>query len=173
MTSPSITTLKCPVRVLIRTSPAQLGKIHPSLFQADSHLIKRLCAQLSSNEETTEIHHLITKLSNRRGSECEEIVFDYGVPADEYQPAVVAFNVKVAGSTLTIQQLCSPLLRRKVNERVEIWRKINLKNGFAFPSQTDVRKNQYVSHRGLSPPTTQADVSKATTQTESTKMRKL
>jgi hypothetical protein len=108
--------------------------------QADIQLIEQLCVQLFSNNDAAKIHQLITKISDQEGSERVEIVFDYGVPADERQPEVVAFNVKVDGSTLTVQQLFNPRITPEVNRRVEIWRTLNVKNGIGFPSRTDVRK---------------------------------
>jgi hypothetical protein len=102
--------------------------------QADIQLIEQLCVQLFSNNDAAKIHQLITKISDQEGSERVEIVFDYGVPADERQPEVVAFNVKVDGSTF------NPRITPEVNRRVEIWRTLNVKNGIGFPSRTDVRK---------------------------------
>ena len=133
-------TLRCPIRVLIRTRPAQLQKIHPSVDDADTRLIEKLCVQLSGNTDTTEIRHLITKISDEKGSERVDIVFDYGVPTSECRPQVMAFKVKFNGLVLIIEQLYNPQIEPKVNKTVEWWRAINLKHSISFPSQTDVQK---------------------------------
>jgi len=140
MASPSTDLSRRPVRVLIRTRPAQLRKIHPSVDQADAKLIEKLCVELSGSVDTTNIFHLITKISDRKRSERVDIVFDYGVPLDARQPQVKAFDVKVADSRLTITELFNPAIQPKVNETVEWWRAINLKHGINFPSRTDVRR---------------------------------
>ncbi len=52
-----------PARRLIRTRPAELQKIEPSLYKADSMLIDKLCAELSITD-TTKVAHLITKVAD-------------------------------------------------------------------------------------------------------------
>ena len=47
-----LTSIKPPIRVLIRTRLAHLQKIHPSLDQADTELIKKLCDKLSITDKT-------------------------------------------------------------------------------------------------------------------------
>ena len=132
-----------PVRVLIRTRPAQLQKIHPSLDQADTKLIEKLCVELSITDKT-KINHLITTTSDEKKNlkERVDIVFDYGVPTNECQPQVVAYSVKVDGSLLTIKQLFHPQIKPKVNQTVEVWRTTNSKYGYNFPSRTDVRRRR-------------------------------
>ena len=142
MASPSLKPLQRPVRILIRTRPAQLQEIHPLLDQADTKLIEKLCMPLLGSSDAAEIRHLITKTSARNGSERVEIVFDYGVPANECQPQVAAFNVKVDGSNLTVTRLFNPTIKPEVNRRVELWRKMNLTYDISFPSRTDVRQKR-------------------------------
>jgi hypothetical protein len=80
-----------PVRVLIRTRPAELQKIEASLYKADSILIDKLCVKLSITD-TTKVAHLITKIADeKKQREQVDIIFDYGVAADEGQPRVFAF----------------------------------------------------------------------------------
>jgi hypothetical protein len=77
-----------PVRVLIRTRPAELQKIEPSIYKADSILVDKLCAELSIID-TTKVAHLITKIADeKKERERVDIIFDYGVPADDVQPEV-------------------------------------------------------------------------------------
>ncbi|OCK74664.1 hypothetical protein K432DRAFT_386676, partial [Lepidopterella palustris CBS 459.81] len=145
MASPSIDPLRHPVRVLIRTRPTHLQKIHSSFDQADTKLIEKLRVQLSGKTDTIEIRHLITRIADEKGSERVDIVFDYGVPADECQPEVVAFKVRIDDSRLIITQLLHPRIKPRVNDTVDWWRGINLKNHITFPSRTDVRRKR----RGL------------------------
>lgn len=135
--------IRFPVRVLIRTRPSQLQKIHPSLDIADTILIKRICAELSVADES-KISHLITRTSDekRNGKERVDIVFDYGVPPNELQPQVVAYSVKFDGSVLTTKLLLNPLYRPIVNRTVEAWRSIDLQYGGSFPGRTDVRRKR-------------------------------
>jgi len=79
MASLSIELLARPVRVLIRTRPAQLEKVHTSIEQADTELIKRSWVQQSNSADTTELCHLITRISDWKTSERVDIIFDYGV----------------------------------------------------------------------------------------------
>jgi len=98
MTSSSLNPLKPPVRVLIRTRPAQIQKFHPSLDQADVVLIGKFCVQMFDTTDTAEICHLITKMSDEKGSERVDIIFDCDVPTNDCQPKVMAFKVKVQNS---------------------------------------------------------------------------
>jgi hypothetical protein len=71
------------VRVLIRTRPAELQKIEPSLYTADSMLINKLCAELSITD-TKKVAHLITRVADKKKErERVDIIFDYGMPVDE------------------------------------------------------------------------------------------
>ena len=141
MASLSIELLARPVRVLIRTRPAQLEKVHTSIEQADTELIKRFWVQQSNSADTTELCHLITRISDWKTSERVDIIFDYGVPTNERHPRVVAFDVKVSDSILA-SQLSHPLIQPKVNETVDRWGKDNLKYGLSFPSRSDVRRKR-------------------------------
>lgn len=69
-----------------------------------------------------------------------DIIFDYGVPADDGQPPVEAYQVKVGSSDLTVKPLSSPLIQPKVNQLVGIWRSMNSENDLELPSRTDVRR---------------------------------
>jgi len=131
-----------PVRVLIRTRPAELQKIEPSLYKADSILIDKLCAKLSITD-TTKVAHLITKVADeKKQREQVDIIFDYGVPADDSQPRVEAFRVKVGSSDLIVEYFSHPFIQPKVNQVVGIWRSMNSENGLEFPSRTDVRRRR-------------------------------
>ena len=145
MASPSTNILRRPVRVLIRTRPAQLQKIHPSINQADTKLIEKLLVEMTGSVDTTNTYHLITRISDRKRSGRVDIVFDYGVHLDAHQPQVMAFDVKVGDSSLIITELFNPAIRPKVNETVEWWRAINLKHDIDFPSRTDVRREGRVT----------------------------
>jgi len=80
-----------PVRVLIRTRPAELQKIEPSLYKPDSILIDKLCVKLSITD-AMKVTYLITKIADdRKERERVDIIFDYGVPADQVQPEVRAY----------------------------------------------------------------------------------
>jgi hypothetical protein len=145
MALPSTDVLRRPVRVFIRTRPAQLQKIHPSINQADTKLIEKLLVEMTGSVDTTNIYHLITKISDRKRSGQVDIVFDYSVHLNAHQPQVMAFNVKVGDSSLTITGLFNPAIRPKVNKTVEWWRAINLKHDVDFPSQTDVQREGRVT----------------------------
>ncbi|KAF2817574.1 uncharacterized protein BDZ99DRAFT_19130 [Mytilinidion resinicola] len=140
MASPLIGRLSRPVRFLIRTRPVQLEKIHPSVDKADTELLEQFWTQISGRTDTTEICHLITKISDRKGSDRVDIVFDYGVPLDADGPNVMAFDVKCSDSRLIVKRLASPAISPKVNETVKWWREINLEHNISFPSRTDVRR---------------------------------
>jgi hypothetical protein len=85
------------VRILIGTRPDHLQKTHPSPDQADTKLIEEVYVELSITNKT-KITHLITKISDQKNSkERMDIVFDYDVPINGYQPQVVAYAVTVGG----------------------------------------------------------------------------
>ncbi len=137
-----------PVRVLIRTRPAELQKIEPSLYKADSILIDKLCAELSITD-TTKVAHLITKIADeKKERERVDIIFDYGVPADEVQPEVRAYCIKVNGSNLIVTDYFHPIIKSIVNSVVGLFRSQNSEEGLAFPSRTDVRRRRL----GIRPP---------------------
>jgi hypothetical protein len=134
--------IKPPVRVLIRTRPAELQKIDPSLYKADSMLIDKLCAELSITD-TKKVAHLITKVADeRKERERVDIIFDYGVPADEAQPEVRTYYIKVNGSNLIVKDYFNPLIKSIVNPVVGLFRSQNFEEGSAFPSRTDVRRRR-------------------------------
>ncbi|KAF2176537.1 hypothetical protein K469DRAFT_400773 [Zopfia rhizophila CBS 207.26] len=138
--------LRGPVRVLIRTRPVHLQAIHPSFEKADTALIDKLCAKLFDKESTTKIQHLITRIADERRSERVDIIFDCGgVPAEEPQPEVVAFKLIVKDSEVIASEISHPEIKSKVNDTVDWWRGINVKNHITFPSRTDVRRRR----RGL------------------------
>jgi hypothetical protein len=131
--------IKPPVRVLIRTRPNHLQKIHCSFDQADTILIEKLCVELSITDRS-KINHLITKTSNEKNlKERVDIVFDYDVPTNGCQPQVVAYTVTVVGSDLTVKQFIHPQIQSTVNRTVEVFRSINLENGQSFPNRPDIR----------------------------------
>ena len=104
MASPSTEPLRRPVRVLVRTPPAQLEKIRPSVNQADTKLIEKFWVQQSGSTDTVEICYLIAKISDWKGSERADIIFSYGVPSNDYRPRVMAFNNQLTFlSTYTIK----------------------------------------------------------------------
>ena len=78
--------INLPIRVLIRTSLAQLHKRDYSFEMADMELIKKLCDRLSFTEET-KIRHLITRILDDKEwddkSERVDIIFEYGSPTIE------------------------------------------------------------------------------------------
>lgn len=119
LSNKNVMTLTCPVQVLIWTQPAQLQKIHPTVDKANTRLIEKLCVQLSGSIDTTEIRHLITKISDKKKSEQVNIVFDYDISMNKCWPLVMAFNVKADGLTLTIKQLFNPQIDPKVNETIK------------------------------------------------------
>jgi hypothetical protein len=128
--------IKLPIQVLIWTRPAQLQNIHPSFDQADTKLIKIICDKQSITDQT-KIWHLITRLSDEKGLERADIIFDYGLTA--VAPPVIAYDVTFNGPDLVVEQLSNPNIRRIVNRAVEAYRSINLEIGRIFPSQPDIR----------------------------------
>jgi len=132
----SLPSIKPPVRVLIRTRPAQLQKIHPSLDQADTELIERLCDKLFITDKMN-TSHLITRLSDEKNSERVDIIFDYGSPAVE--SLVMAYTIKVDGPDLIAKQLNNPQIRQIANRTVEVYKSINLETGRSFPIRPDIR----------------------------------
>jgi len=127
-----------PIRVLIRTRPAQLQKIHPSIDQADTELIKRLCDKLSITDHT-KISYLITRVSDDKKLERVDIIFDYSSPTIECQPPVIAYSITVEGQDLNVEEIFHPNIRQIVNLTVETFESINLENGRCFPSRPDTR----------------------------------
>jgi hypothetical protein len=110
--------IKPPVRVLIWTSPAELEKIEPSLYKADSMLIDKLCAELSITD-TTKVAHLITKVADeKKERERVDIIFDYGVLADKVQPEVRAYCVRVNGSNLIVKDYFHPIIQGDVFKQI-------------------------------------------------------
>jgi hypothetical protein len=128
--------IKPPIRVLIRTRPVQLQKIHPLFDQADTKLIEMLCHKQSITDQT-KICHLITRLSDEKKLERADIIFDYGSTA--VAPTVIAYDVTVDGPDLVVKQLSHPRIRQIVNQAVEAHRLINLETGQNFPSRPDIR----------------------------------
>jgi hypothetical protein len=116
------------IRVLIRTRPAQLQKVHPSIDQADTELIKRLCDKLSITDYT-KISHLITKVLDDKKLERVDIIFDYGSPTIECQPPVIAYSITVEGPDFIVKQLFHLSIRQTVNYTVKTFESINLENG--------------------------------------------
>jgi len=85
--------IKPPVRVLRRTRPDQLAKIHPSLDQADTKLIEKVCEELQITD-TTNVRCLITKIWDEKRWDRADIIFDYNVPTNgERKPEVIAYDV--------------------------------------------------------------------------------
>jgi len=134
--------IKPPVRVLLRTRPDQLAKIHPSLDQADTKLIEKVCVELHITD-TTNVRRLITKIWDEKRQDRVDIIFDYNVPTNnERQPKVVAYDVTANGPALTITPLLHPHIRPRVNTQVEAWRSLNTSHGLPFPGRTDVRESR-------------------------------
>ena len=112
-----------PMRILIRTRPVQLQKIHPaSDLAADAELIKNPCDKLSITDETN-IAHLITRISDDKKLdnnklERVDIIFDYG--SIERQPPVMVYSVTVEGPNLVVKQL-SNLYIRKLAFTITSW----------------------------------------------------
>jgi hypothetical protein len=138
----SLHLIEPPVRVLIRTRPAELQKIELELYKADSILIDKLCIELSI-ADTTKVAHLITKIADeKKERERVDIIFDYGVPADEVQPEVRAYRIKVNGSNLIVKDYFHPIIKGIVNAVVGLFRSQNTEEGLTFPSRTDVRRRR-------------------------------
>jgi hypothetical protein len=135
--------IKPPVRVLLRTRPDELAKIHPSLDQADTKLIEKVCAELHITD-TTNARRLITKLWDEKRQDRVDIIFDYYDVSmdDERQPKVVAYEVTADGPALTMIPLFNPHIRLRVNKQVEAWRSLNISHGLPFPGRTDVRESR-------------------------------
>jgi hypothetical protein len=134
--------IKPPIRVLIRSRPVELQKIDPSIYKADSILIGKLCIELSITD-TTKVAHLITKIADeKKQKERVDIIFDYGVPAEDAQPEVRAYCVKVNGSDLIVTDYFHPIIKSIVNAVVGLFRSQNYEEGLAFPSRTDVRRRR-------------------------------
>jgi len=74
---------------------------------------------MTGSVNTTNIYHLITKISDRKRLGQVDIIFNYSVYLDAHQPQVMAFDVKVGDLSLTITELFNPAIRPKVNEIVE------------------------------------------------------
>jgi hypothetical protein len=170
----SLPSVSPPIRVLIRTRPAQLQKIHPSLDQADTELIKKLCDKLSITDKT-KISHLITRISDDKtlddkklddkkldskkldskkldGQKLErvDIIFDYG-SAIECQPQVIAYDITVEGPDLIVKHLFNPRIRKIVNETVKTFESINLENNRCFPNRPDIRAETRRQRRAVLP----------------------
>jgi hypothetical protein len=146
----SLPSVEPPIRVLIRTRPAQLQKVHPSIDQADTELIKRLCDKLSITDHT-KISHLITRVSDDKKLERVDIIFDYGSPTIEWQPPVMAYSITVEGPDLIVRQLFHPSIRQIVNHTVKTFESINLENGRCFPSRADTRAETQRQRRAVLP----------------------
>lgn len=128
--------------MLIRTRLAELQKIEPSLYKADSILIDKLCVELSI-KDATKVTHLITKIADeKQQKERVDIIFDYDVPADEGQPEVRAYRINVNGSNLIVKDYFHPIIKPIVNAVVELFRSQNSDEGLAFLSRTDVRRRR-------------------------------
>ena len=125
-----------PVRLLFRTRPDQLEKIHPCLEHADTLLIAKLC--LIHNIDISRIQRLITKVWIEKNLERADIICDYGVSTNA-EPKVEAYNVTIKDSNLIIDPLVYSETRSRVNKEVKAWRESNIKYGMAFPGRTDVR----------------------------------
>ena len=74
---------------------------------------------MTGSVDTTNIYHFITKISDRKRLGQIDIVFNYSVHLDAHQPQVMAFNVKIGNSNLTIMELFNPAIQLKVNKTVE------------------------------------------------------
>ena len=87
--------------------------------------------------------HLITKIADeKKERERVDIIFDYGVPADEAQPEVRAYCIKVNGSSLIVKDYFHPIIKSIVNAVGGLFRSQNSEEGLAFPSRTDVRRRR-------------------------------
>jgi hypothetical protein len=143
-----------PIRVLIRTSLAQLQKIDHSLDKADTELIKKLCDGLSFTDKT-KIRHLITRISNYKKSDDKservDIILDYGSLTIEGQPRVMIYSITVEGSDLTIKQHFNPNGRKFVNLTVGTFESINLENNRCFLIRTDIRAETRRKRRPVLP----------------------
>jgi hypothetical protein len=130
------------VRVLLRTRPDQLAKIHPSLDKADTKLIEIVCAELHITD-ITNVRRLIIKIWDEKRQDRVDIIFDYDIPTDgEHQPKVIAYEVTADGPVLRITPLLNPHIRPRVNTQVEAWRSLNVSHGLPFPGRTDVRESR-------------------------------
>ena len=130
------------LQVLIWTRLAELQKIELSLYEADSILIDKLCAELSITD-TTKVAYLITKIADeKKERERVDIIFDYGMPADEVQPDVRAYCIKVNGSNLIVKDSFHLIIKLIVNPVIGLFRSQNSEKGLAFPSRTDIRKRR-------------------------------
>jgi len=125
-----------PVRLLFRTRPDQLEKIHPSLEHADTILITKLC--LIRNIDISRIQRLITKVWIEKNQERADIICDYGV-FTHAEPKVIAYDVIIKDSNLIIDPLVHSEIRSRVNKEVKAWRESSIKYGMPFPGRTDVR----------------------------------
>ncbi|KAF2181393.1 hypothetical protein K469DRAFT_262844 [Zopfia rhizophila CBS 207.26] len=132
--------LKCSVRVLIRTQPTYLETIHPSLEEADDRPIQFCFEKLGSS--AVESRHLATKISNGKRFDRVVIVFDYGVPTNDREPAVRAFKARVSGEIPEFVQPPHLQIRPLVNKTVDTWEAILVKHGMGYPRQTDARRKQ-------------------------------
>jgi len=82
-----------------------------------------------------------------------DIIFDYSVPADDVQPEVRAYCIKVKGSNLIVKDYFHPIIKSIVNAVVGLFRSQNSEEGLAFPSRTDVRRRRL----GIRPPQDTSD----------------
>lgn len=136
MPSHLIRTFKGPVRILIRTRLADLDKLDPCVETADTRLIEKFHVQLFSGGE---IRHLITRISDKKKSEKVDIVFDHDVRADDGQPEVMAFKVKVEDSTLRITPFHNPQIQSTVNRTIEVYKEISFESATCMPRRVDIR----------------------------------
>jgi len=65
---------------------------------------------MTGSVNTINIYYLIIRILDRKRSGQVDIVFDYGVHLDAYQPQVMAFNIKVSNLSLIIMELFNPAI---------------------------------------------------------------
>ncbi|KAH8585977.1 hypothetical protein B0O99DRAFT_695929 [Bisporella sp. PMI_857] len=143
-----------PVRLLFRTRPDQLEKIHSNLEHADTMLITELCS--IHNIDISRIQRLITKLWIEKSQERADIICDYGVLTNA-EPKVIAYDVTIKDSNLVVNPLIHSEIRSRVNKEVKAWKELSIKYGMSFPGRTDVRisqRRQMQLRRGNAPAST-------------------
>ena len=74
---------------------------------------------MTGSVNITNTYYLITRILDRKRSGRVDIIFNYSVHLDIYQPQVLAFNIKVNNLSLIIMEFFNLAIWPKVNKTVE------------------------------------------------------
>jgi hypothetical protein len=132
--------LNPPLRYLFRTRPDQLETIKSTLDPADTILIEKVCLVLQSVNPKN-MRRLITKVWIEKRQERVDIICDNG-DFTNTDPRVMAYNVTIKDSNVTVEPLLYPQIRSIVNNEVKAWRELSIEHEIPFPGRTDLRVTQ-------------------------------